>query len=101
MVALVIIPEALKARAEAAVSQLSPLSVGESFSVPLGAIAEGPVTHWGCLPIVNEETYQRIHQLLIHIASEGGWSLVACDDTEIEAAFSRERMAAGLVQVVV
>ncbi len=65
MVAIVIVPSALKLLAERAVRQLAPESAGESFIVPLVSIGQaGPASHWACLPIVSAATLEQIRQMV-------------------------------------
>ena len=92
MVAIVIIPDALKALAEAAVLQLAPLSVGESFTVPLVSNVGPPSalpTHWASLPIVSAGTAEQIQQLLSSTPFQGQCGVVICDPDRAVDEFRR------------
>jgi hypothetical protein len=86
MVAIIIIPDALKPFAEQAVKQLSPHSEGESFSVrlfPVDADGAAKPTHWACMPIISEEVHQQIAKLVSSPPFAGVSHLATCevDDT--------------------
>jgi hypothetical protein len=91
MIAILIIPGALKPIAEQAVQQLSPASEGETFSIgliPAGAGDTTPPTHWACMPGVDQEALGKIAFLVASPPFAGVSHLVSCEITETLAQFS-------------
>jgi hypothetical protein len=101
MVAIVIIPDALKALAERAVKQLSPASQGEAFSIrlfPVDADSSAKPTHWACLPGVSEETLQQISKLVASPPFAGVSNLATCEADQTAEQFTELCDKLGLQQ---
>lgn len=90
MVAIVIVPDSLKAAAEQCVSQLSPESVGESFTIPLCSVSSpsGPVTHWASLPIVSDAVYGQVLGMATNPPFAGQVYCASCGPEEAATLFA-------------
>ena len=91
MVAIIIIPTALKAVAEKCTAQLSPGSEGDSFIVPLWPAGklDGEPTHWASLPGVSDETWEQIRNLANSYPFLGIAYVTSCENDECAEAFAK------------
>lgn len=63
MVTVMVIPDALRAGAEAAVASIYQECVGPIFDVKLSATGSGTATHWAGLPIVDDSVLMAIQYM--------------------------------------
>jgi hypothetical protein len=60
---LIVVREASKAAAEAAVAQVDSQSIGETFTIRLSATGAEPVTHFACQPNVTANGLEAVQQI--------------------------------------
>lgn len=98
---LVIVPDALKAAAEAESTVLSPDSVGESFTIALSASGTAPPTHWASQPNVSNSALAQIRGLLATEQFASAVLVVAQSQSDHLAMIERGLSAQGLQKVEV
>ena len=96
---LVIVPDSLKAAAEAASAVLSPGSVGESFTIPLSASGAAPATHWASQPNVSDAALSQIQGLLATEQFTAAVLVVAQSQSDHLAMIERGLASEGLQKV--
>ncbi len=98
MVAIIIVPGSLKPAAEKCVAMVSPGSVGESLTIPLGPIGktDGPPTHWASLPIVSDEALEQLGKLSRSPMFAGQAFVTTCEVERVPEAFAAQLESLGL-----
>lgn len=94
-----IIPEILKASAEAAVSGVYPECVGEMFTCPLSLTGQEPVTHWGACPVVDSNVLISIEAMAANEPFASMALLRSCEPVNAAATFRELLNATGLHHV--
>ena len=102
MVAIIIVPAALKSLAEKCTAQLSPGSVGDSFIVPLWPAGklDGEPTQWASLPGVSDEAWEQIQKLASSPPFLSVTHVSHCESEDCASAFAEALERLGLARSV-
>lgn len=95
-VAVMVIPNALKVGAEAAVASVYDDCEGGVFTLPLSADGQEPATHWGASPIVADSVMQSIEAMAGQEPFASVAHLRTCEPVEAAATFHGLRAELGL-----
>lgn len=96
MVAVIVIPAALKAGAEAAVAMVYPGCVGGVFTCPLSVDGAEPVTHWGAATIVADDVMESIEYMATQEPFASLAHLRTCEPISAADTFKTLRTELGL-----
>lgn len=98
-VALMILPDALKSAAEAAVALIYSGCEGGVFTCPLSADGSAPATHWAAAPIVTGDVLASIESLAGQEPFASLAHLRTCEPLSAAATFQALRTELGLHHV--